>query len=302
MISVIIPVFNGTKHITNCYRSLQNQTEGEWEAIFIDDGSTDRSFDILKSIAESDPRVKVLHKENTGVAATREVGINRATGEYITFLDVDDSLDKSALELFVKHFDSNDTDIVIGGINMVSENGVFLKKILYKPTIVTGTKCIDLISNGSLRWQLWGKAFRTNLIRKASTPYGLKSAEDMAVCLQASLQAQKVKIINLCVYNYVQVPTSVTHSKGQVISYDALKSANFIERIIGKDLNHTTLDCLYLLIISSGLKAGIPSNDKTFRSAVIKHGNLRALSQLPFLKALNVGLYKYLKINIAKYL
>ena len=124
----------------------------------------------------------------------------------------------------------------------------------------------------------------------------------MAVCLQASIKSRKVVVISSCLYNYVQVETSVTHSKAREISYDALESTNFIKRTIGNEIDQIMLDCLYLLIISSGLRAGITAKDNVFRHTIKEHGNFRSISKLPLLKALNVGLYRYLNINLARFL
>src|SRR5690606_18456015 len=88
-ISVIIPVYNGEKYLENCIKSLQNQTLKEIEFIFINDGSNDNTLSILKKY-ENDPRIKVFSQINKGVSAARNKGIQKATGEYIGFLDCDD--------------------------------------------------------------------------------------------------------------------------------------------------------------------------------------------------------------------
>ena len=302
MISVVIPVYNGVKFIKKCYESLIRQSNDDWEAIFIDDGSKDNSLEELNRLSETDTRVKVIHKENEGVAVAREVGIKEARGEYITFLDVDDSLVESALKHFVDNFDSEETDMVIAGINLIPEKGDYHRKIYYRPMSVSGKECVDLMCTGFLRWQLCGKAFRASILRETLTPRGLRSAEDMAVCLQAATNARKVVVLNDCLYNYVQVATSVTHSKAREISYDALKAAEFVEKTMADRMSATSLDCLFLLIISGALRAGISPKDHLFRAAVITHGKLRSITHLSPLKALNVGLYRYLHINLARFI
>lgn len=302
MISVIIPVYNGVRFIRRCYESLIKQTIEEWEAVFIDDGSSDDSFDELKKLSESDPRVKIIHKNNEGVAVAREVGIREAKGEYVTFLDVDDTLVDSALEQFVVHFDHEDTDMVVAGINMVSENSVLLRKIYYRNMVISGSECVDLMCIGLLRWQLCGKAFRTTVIKTALTPRGLRSAEDMAVCVQAALKSRVVNVLNTCLYNYVQVATSVTHSKALEISKDALEAARFVKRTVGAEMNPISLDCLFLLITSTALRAGISVDDDNFRETINEHGRLKSIRQLPLLKAVSVGLYRFFNINLARFL
>ncbi len=302
LISIIIPVYNGARYIRPCYESLRNQSIQEWEAVFIDDGSTDDSLNELKKLSNNDNRVKVIHKVNEGVAIARETGIKEASGEYITFLDVDDTIVPFALEHFLFNFNSESTDIVIAGINIVSEQNRLLRRIQYRQMSCSGRTGVENMCTGALRWQLWGKAFKTAILQDVLTPNGLRSAEDMAVCLQTTLRARKINVLSQCLYNYVQVSTSVTHSKAREISYDALEAARFVDNAIGSEIDHVYMDCLYLLIISSGLRAGISVKDKIFKRAIKKHGKLRSILRLPFPKAINVGLYKYFNINLARHL
>lgn len=301
-ISVIIPIYNGKRYIATCYQSLTDQTLTDWEAVFIDDGSTDNSHELLLNLSVLDHRVKVIHKKNEGVAVAREIGIREANGEYVTFLDVDDTLVDIALEQFVKHFDSERTDIVIAGFNMVSEKRNIIKRILYPQMIISGNAAVDYMCTGVLRWQLCGKAFRKQLLLKTNTPRGLRSAEDMAVCLQATVKAREIVVLNRCLYNYVQVASSVTHSKALEISHDALQAAHFVEDEIGNDIDKVNLDCLFLLIISTALRSGIPANDVTIKEAIKLHGRFKSIRRLPSLKALNVGLYRYCNLNLARFL
>ena len=302
MISIIIPIYNGGRYIRQCYTSLLNQNYSDWEAIFVNDGSPDDSGAIIEEIAHIDKRVRVIHKINQGVAIAREVGINESTSEFITFLDVDDTLEPDALDVFVRELKSTDSDMVIGGINIISEQGTFQKGIFYSPRTLNKTQIITCLCTGKLRWQLWGKAYRKSLFKNVTAASGLRSAEDMAVCIQVALNANKITVLRECLYNYVQVPTSVTHSKAREISYDALKVVEFVERTVGDKMDRTSLDCLFLLIISGALRAGVSTNDKVFRAAIKKHGNLKSISRLSHLKALNIVLYKYFRINLARYL
>ena len=300
MISVIIPIFNGEKHIMNCYNSLLSQTLKDWEAIFIDDGSTDQSYDILKSIDDS--RIKIIHKSNEGVAVARERGIQASTKEYLTFLDIDDTLENNALKTFIEALDIEGVDVVIGGINIVSEKKTFIKSIRYNPIIVNGSRAVDYMCRGDFRWQLCGKAYRTQLFNDVVTPRGMRSAEDMAVCIQAVAEAKKVAVLRECLYNYIQVTTSVTHSKALETLYDTLKSALFVNKVIGKKISKISIDCLFLLIISGALRAGIANSDCRFQDAVKEHGKFRAIIHLPLLKGLNICLFRYFKINLARYI
>ena len=100
-VSIIVPVYNSEKYLANCIESVLNQTYGFFELLLIDDGSTDRSGQICDEYRTKDSRIRVFHKENGGVSSARNVGLEIALGDYLTFLDSDDGLDLDTLESLV---------------------------------------------------------------------------------------------------------------------------------------------------------------------------------------------------------
>ena len=102
LISVIIPVYNVEKYIANCVESVLNQTYANFEVILVDDGSPDNSGAICDKYAMKDSRVRVIHKQNKGVSAARNTGIDESRGKYICFIDSDDWIEATYLEDFVK--------------------------------------------------------------------------------------------------------------------------------------------------------------------------------------------------------
>ena len=113
-ISIIIPVYNGEEYIYRCWNSLLKQTCDNWEAIMIDDGSTDNSHLILKEIQEKYPnKCKIIHQDNQGQFAARKCGILHATGEYCMFLDIDDTFTEDAVKTIIDVIERKETDIVI---------------------------------------------------------------------------------------------------------------------------------------------------------------------------------------------
>ena len=101
-VSFIIPVYNTEKYLTRCLDSISAQTDPSFEALLIDDGSTDASADICKQYAERDDRFKYFYQENKGVSAARNLGIDSATGEYIAFVDSDDAIESHYI-IFLHH-------------------------------------------------------------------------------------------------------------------------------------------------------------------------------------------------------
>ena len=112
-ISLIIPVYNAEKYLQACLNSILLQTFHDYEVVIINDGSTDKSADIAERFATLDKRFSVYHQQNAGVTSARRKGIDNAHGNYVFFLDSDDTLPNTALEQLSKYTNKN-WDIIIG--------------------------------------------------------------------------------------------------------------------------------------------------------------------------------------------
>lgn len=123
MISVIIPVYNTAARLEACYRSIAAQTLPDWECILVDDGSTDTSGLLCDGFAAGDTRVKVIHQENRGVSAARNRGLELACGEYIAFVDSDDTVALTYLETLHAAMVSMDADLAVCGMGSVGISG-----------------------------------------------------------------------------------------------------------------------------------------------------------------------------------
>lgn len=122
MISVIIPIYNSAKHLTKCLNSIVEQQYSEFEVILINDGSTDNSEDICMQYINTDNRFKYIKQDNAGPAKARNVGITKAIGDYITFVDSDDFIDKEYFEN-VTHFIEPEYEIIVTAIRQISNIG-----------------------------------------------------------------------------------------------------------------------------------------------------------------------------------
>ena len=98
LISVVVPVYNCAPYLDACMQSLQAQTWQNWEAVLVDDGSTDGSAALCDAWAEKDPRIRVLHQKNAGVSAARNAGIEAVQGRYLAFVDADDRVEPEFLQ------------------------------------------------------------------------------------------------------------------------------------------------------------------------------------------------------------
>ena len=130
MVSIIMPVYNSEKYIAEAIESVCNQSYKNWELLIVNDGSTDRSPDIINEYAEKDDRIKVFHKKNSGVSSARNIALSYVRGELVTFIDSDDVYHPNRLEKMVNVFEMYPTcDFVFskyrefkGNLELVDEN------------------------------------------------------------------------------------------------------------------------------------------------------------------------------------
>lgn len=125
LITVIIPFYNSEKYIKKCLTSVLNQTYKDLEIILVNDGSKDNSRNICKEMMKNDSRIKLLDKENGGVSSARNIGIKKATGDFITFVDSDDELEIDLYEKMVKSI-NEEVDIICCGLKRCDSNGNLL--------------------------------------------------------------------------------------------------------------------------------------------------------------------------------
>lgn len=124
LISVIVPVYKAEKYIHKCIDSIINQTYTNLEIILVDDGSPDNCGKICDEYAQKDKRVKVIHKENGGVSSARNAGIKNAKGEWFSFVDADDWIEKGFCEILLSKVVQNQSNIALCGYNRVTDNSV----------------------------------------------------------------------------------------------------------------------------------------------------------------------------------
>lgn len=137
LISIVIPVYNAEKFIEDTVQSVMNQTYPHWELLLIDDGSTDRSGELIDRLAGNDSRIRVFHLEGGGAARARNEGTKNANGRYLAFLDADDLWVKEKLEKELRFIKENDAAFVFTGYEFANQDGVGTGKIVRVPKTVT---------------------------------------------------------------------------------------------------------------------------------------------------------------------
>lgn len=123
LVSIIIPCYNAEKYIEETIVSVINQTYSNWELIIVNDGSTDNSFAIVKEFAEKDKRISFIEKSNSGVSDSRNKGLEKSKGDFIAFLDADDSWKPEYLEKQITNLQANQYTISYTACQLINQNG-----------------------------------------------------------------------------------------------------------------------------------------------------------------------------------
>ena len=203
-VSVITPVYNGEKYLEECIDSIRNQSYSDLEIIIINDGSVDSTSKMAKEIANKDERVIYIEKKNEGVSSARNSGINAATGEFIVFVDCDDTVERNYVELLLNEIKKDNLDIVTCGYTDISIYGSIKLNDFYNGnSIINKDEFIIDIFKG-VGGTLWGKIFKTEIINKNKIRLNkdIFMCEDMIFLLQYSMQSNRFGVIEKSLYNY----------------------------------------------------------------------------------------------------
>ena len=179
LISIIISVYNGDTYLDRCLNSITSQTYRNLEIILINDGSTDGSGRICDVWASKDPRIKILHTINQGVAAARNYGLHVASGEYIGFADADDWAEPDMFKELVDSLEQYDADIAICGFEKKWPDHSVLKVSKSLCCYTKEEALYELILDRNMQSYLWNKLFRRKCIPNAPFP-PLKRMSDLA--------------------------------------------------------------------------------------------------------------------------
>lgn len=227
LISVIIPVFNVEKYIERCIESVLAQTYSNLEILLIDDGSEDSSGMICDNYAKKDSRIKVIHNENRGVSSTRNYGLKIYSGEYLMFIDSDDYIRNDAVEVMLRQLVNDGSDLVIGQLLKVYENGQEqkVKYNLSEDTVISGEKALSLLgSKNDLPCYAWAKLYKRSVFEGVTFP-PLICAEDVWIFPTILERCKKISIASKIVYYYIQRSSSAVHSKNDIAKLDSIRAA-----------------------------------------------------------------------------
>ena len=221
-ISVIVPVYNTEDYVEKCIRSIMNQTYTNLEIIIINDGSTDASLSICEELQKEDKRIIIINQDNKGVSKARNVGLDKATGEFVGFVDSDDFLELDMYEIMINHLLKENADLCRikafiynreGGIEEISkERNVFI----YNNEL----EIINAYLKNELKIAVWDKLFRRKFDYKLFN-------EDAAYVWEACLNSSKVVMDTKQLYHHIKRATnsltSCSFSENNLTLYDYCK-------------------------------------------------------------------------------
>lgn len=210
LVSVIIPIYNAEKSISDSINSILQQDYKNIEVILVDDGSKDNSLQICKSIAETDPRVKVIHTQNQGSGPARNTGIENASGRFAYFPDADDILAPNAISIMVGAMKDSGVDLVVFGFEQIATRGnkIFQKKYseaeFDAETLRQNySECIGYTSKWAIQGAPWNKLFDMKVITEHQIRYpSLRRHQDEGFIGRYMCYAKMVHFIPDVLYTY----------------------------------------------------------------------------------------------------
>lgn len=261
-VSIIIPVFNAEKYIAKCIESIIKQELSEVEIIIVNDGSNDKSEDIIKYYAFKDSRIITINQTNQGVSAARNRGIEEASGKYITFVDADDYIEKKIYKNMYLNAETNNSDIVCCGVNLVYKDKI-KEKIYFqydKSYKIKNNSTHSFLKNVYLqaeyRTSCWNKLYRSKIIKEniRFEDYSNVHSEDTLFNFLTLAHVRKISVISECLYNHQIVKGSLSHStKYENVSIRNANQINLMSENIDTSSNNNNLKYLINYYYIKGL-------------------------------------------------
>lgn len=230
LFSIIIPIYNVEKYLRACLDSVLNQTFSDWEAVCVNDGSTDSSVVILEEYSTKDKRFRVVEQSNAGLSAARNSGLKYASGDYVLFLDSDDWLEKDALDTLAGNLDGEDLVCFSGRRYLDLEDRYLPSDQLEEKVYQSG---MDYYNENALQRRDFAfvcvvlRAYKRSFLNENALRFkeGIFHEDNLFTPLVCFF-AQRVKILNKCLYDYRVRDNSITTTYDERRLRDLLRTAN----------------------------------------------------------------------------
>lgn len=217
MISVVVPVYNVSQYLTECLRTIADQSYPNWECILVDDGSKDDSGAICDQWALKDSRFRVIHQQNQGVSVARNNGIKASSGEYLCFIDSDDWVDQDYLKHLYDHIGA--AEIAVSGLvqEYDGNSGTMTMPSITKVFTLDPSSVLDFVDLNR-KFLLYGpvqKLYRRDIITRYDIhfPVGCAYGEDLQFNYAYLEHVKKIAQVALCDYHYRIIGNGTLSSK-----------------------------------------------------------------------------------------
>ncbi len=309
-VSVIVPVYKAEKYLHRCIDSILAQTFGDFELLLIDDGSPDKSGIICDEYAQRDTRIRVCHKPNGGVSSARNLGLDHARGEWIAFVDADDWVDKSFLDVLGGTPHLKHVDVIHFGFQMEDAHGKVTKQYAFTTNRLIPTD--KLFRKGVFSSCTITYFFKASLIGKIRFNEHLRYSEDREFIIKTVLGTKRtILLADNTAYFYAYHPTSATHTpRTSANSHDDLVALNHICQHIHQNgitvdenilrfIQHLFLDSFFY--VYSGLprklrqtarKTGLEQIAEINRTIPLHERGITMFQKYPTFLMLKYGIYK----------
>ena len=238
-LSIIIPVYNSESYLSRCLESITNQYSNDIEIILIDDGSRDSSGIICDNFSKKYYNITVIHTINQGVSAARNEGINLAKGDWIWFVDSDDTITSDSffyIRKIISNINKQKIPFILFGHNVISNNNILYTKKYPKKEMQNSCYIKELLSY-KITTAPWGYINNKEIIKNIKYNTKLKIGEDLLYNMQCALELeerQAIAISDKIIYNYYINPTSVLQSASTKFKNEYL----LLNSVIQEELNY----------------------------------------------------------------
>jgi glycosyltransferase involved in cell wall biosynthesis len=243
LVTIIIPVYNAAPYINEALQSVLHQTYENLEIILIDDGSTDGSGKICDNYADHDLRFKVIHQENKGLSAARNIGLDMMSGFAVAFLDSDDAYQPGYVEQMVTAMIEENVDLVLCKYrtyrttgNMVGNGSERVRPLIEKGTY-NQVVALQALVDGNLNHSAWNKLYSRNLWQNIRFPVG-QVYEDIATTYRILANCNRVCVIDQSLYCYRKRPGSILETYSQDNLNDWLLSNSSLESFVEENISN----------------------------------------------------------------
>lgn len=228
-ISVIIPAYNAETYLEPCVRSVLQQTYQNLEILLIDDGSTDKTWEVCRALAAADSRVRPIRKENGGVSSARNAGIAAASGEMLTFVDGDDELKENGLEALIEAQQRTGADIVAAWYDM----GAPIPYPEAGDVVWKGTQALQKsLEDHPLTYSVWAKLYTREIIGDTRFQEGIRVNEDSLFVFRLLCKQPCFAGIKDVVYFYRPNAASASRAAFSEKYFDITKAADVKQQLI----------------------------------------------------------------------